>query len=109
MPAQNARSPVPVITTARTLGSASAAATAAPMSPIIAQVSALRASGRLRRTTSPAPRRSVTTAASSFTTRLRSRRVVAALGQIGRAAHQVEDDGPERGELGVVVGALEAL
>ena len=51
IPAQNARSPVPVITIARTAGSASAASMPPPMPASTAPLSALRASGRLMRST----------------------------------------------------------
>ncbi len=68
MPAQNAFSPVPVSTTARTSGSSSASVIETPMAVSSSGLSALRASGRLRRSTCTAPRRSFTRTgpASSF-------------------------------------------
>ena len=61
IPAQNALSPVPVITIAWTAGSPSAASTPPPMPASTAWLSALRASGRLMRSTRTAPRSSTTT------------------------------------------------
>ena len=60
MPAQKARSPVPVSTTARTSGSFSASSMARPMADSSSGFNALRASGRLSRSTCTAPRRSLT-------------------------------------------------
>ena len=55
MPAQKARSPVPVSTMARISGSSSAWATAAPIPPRMSGVSALRASGRFSLATRTLP------------------------------------------------------
>ncbi len=65
MPAQNARSPVPVSTTARTSGSFSASSMARPMAVSSSGFNALRASGRLSRRICTAPRRSLTSTGSA--------------------------------------------
>ena len=64
MPAQNALSPVPVSTTARTSGSFSASIMPRPMAVKSSGFSELRASGRFSLSTITAPRRSVTSTGS---------------------------------------------
>ena len=66
MPAQNAFSPVPVSTTARMSGSFSASTMPSPIAVSNAGFSEFRASGRLSRSTTTAPRRSVTSTGSAF-------------------------------------------
>ena len=68
IPAQNARSPVPVRITQRTSGSVSAATRAAPRAPMSSAFSALRASGRFRRSTRTAPCCSLTSTGSAGAT-----------------------------------------
>ena len=64
MPAQNALSPVPVSTTARTSGSFSASTMPRPISVRSSGLRELRASGRFSRRTETAPRRSFTSTGS---------------------------------------------